>query len=698
MNASNTFVVGQCTRVRDSVFMRARAQSVDGAIRDLTHTSQNEFPPDGEIELRGARAMLKQDDWAIAKPVLDGPPRRQRWVSQTARKLLPFDDLSGLAGPDATRRLLVELGLQDGFTGEKIFRVGPEEMIVVTMTRSEDGRCRATSSDMVRLPVYRFDPAKVLVIPTPGGSVSMMEKNHQSPEIETTNWSSDADYVSQIVRSALAAEGDDQKATAAVAATLLAHADNLAALISGSGKPDPKIAHEILRSRRLGELLESRPALVTEFMAALRRAPDISARIDQEITRLTAEAIDAKRAEIRADLTASLEAEFASVRRERADKLKAELDDLEASSLQELQAKIDGERSAALSAIEVRKSALEKAVAELERSRDKLHEIRRLKIEEIDALNADAVRLASDVADRKADIDRLLRMEQVLQGASEVSAKADDGPSFPLANAAPTARPLPIGEIPDWLKASQLLTEAGRRAVAKLAALMLSGGVPVVDGPESDDVLDILSLMLAGGAMTTFDCDPTVISYDDLWRRPGAGGPTALGLALSDVRESARVRLCAIRRAELSPSRFWIDTLRRAGKRRSFPKELLLCVTRAGDDEDEAAKDPSAFRAEGWIERSAWAHALASIVDEAFPRVANVSSLPFDPPAALTVMGAAPTRLSIVDARWLAQLVPVAKSILKGDAGAFVKEVMDAISGDPKPALKLIDNGGPSRA
>ena len=89
MSTSNSFVVGQCTRMRDSVFMKARAQSVDGSMRDLTHTSQNEFPPDGEIELRGARATLKQDDWAIARPVLDGPPRRQRHTMQARNYARP---------------------------------------------------------------------------------------------------------------------------------------------------------------------------------------------------------------------------------------------------------------------------------------------------------------------------------------------------------------------------------------------------------------------------------------------------------------------------------------------------------------------------------------------------------------------------------------------------------------------------------
>jgi hypothetical protein len=698
MSASNTFVIGQCTRVRDSsIFLTVRAQSVDGALRDLSNTSHNEFPPDGEIELRGARAFLKPEDWALARPVLEGPPRRQRWVSQSAKRLLPFDDLSDLYVPESVRRLLVETGLQDGFAGEKVFRIGRDEMIVVTMIRSDDGRSRATAKDMSRLSVLHFHPAKVLVIPTPGGSISLMERG-AAAETGVVNWTGDAQYVEQIVRAALAAEDKEQRATAAVASTLLAHADKLAGRISGGGEPDPKIAHEILRSRRLGELLTSRLALVAEFMAALRRAPDISERIEQEVMRLTREAVEAKRAELSAELTASIEAEFATVRRERTSKLEAELADLEASSLHELQDKVDRERSAALSAIEVRKSGLEKAVAELEKKRDALHESNRLKTDEIGALSADFARLTSEVADRKADIDRLLRMEQILQDAGDRSAKTSEGPSFPLSSASPTAKSLAIGEIPNCLKASPLLTDAGRRGVAKLAALILSGAVPIVAGPEADDVLDVLSSMVAGGAMTAFDCDPTVISYEDLWRRPGSGALTTLGLALSDAQETRNVRLCAVRRAELSPSQFWIETLRRAARQRSLPKEFLLCVSRVGEVDGEASNDRSLFRAEGWIERNAGVQALALLDDEGFWRVADVAALPLDRAAALSAIGTSQARLSIADTRWLAQFVPVAKAVLAGEAGPFVKEILESVAAGTKPDLRVIDNRGPSHA
>ena len=164
------------------------------------------------------------------------------------------------------------------------------------------------------------------------------------------------------------------------------------------------------------------------------------------------------------------------------------------------------------------------------------------------------------------------------------------------------------------------------------------------------------------------------------------------------MQETAAVRLCAIRRSELSPFRFWIDTLRRASKLRSFPKEFLLCVTHAGDEEDEAASDPSVFHTEGWIERNAGVVALASVGNETFRRVVEISVLQSDAAAALTVIGAATARLSIADARWLAQLAPAAKAVLKGEASTFLKEVLEAVSGNPKPDLKLIDNRAPSHA
>ena len=306
MSTSNSFVVGQCTRVRDSVFMKARAQSVDGSMRDLTHTSQNEFPPDGEIELRGARATLKQDDWAIARPVLDGPPRRQRWVSQTARKLLPFEDLSGLSGPEAARRLLVETGLQDGYVGEKIFRIGAE-----TDDHGHDGpiggrqmpRHLGGYGTAADLP-FRSDEGSHDSDPGRFGFVDGEEPSIRRDRASRTGPATPS-------MSSRSCGAHSRRRTRTKRPRLRSRRrcwrtpDKLAGQLSGSGEPDPKVAQEILRSRRLGELLASRPALIAEFMSALRRDPDIAARIEQEIARLTTETVEAKRAELTAQLTAS---------------------------------------------------------------------------------------------------------------------------------------------------------------------------------------------------------------------------------------------------------------------------------------------------------------------------------------------------------------------------------------------------------
>jgi hypothetical protein len=88
MSAGKTFVVGVCTRLRDSsAFIDVRAQSIDGILHDCSQTSQKDFPPDGEVELKSARSIVKLQDWALARPALEGPPRRQRFVSTWTRRL-----------------------------------------------------------------------------------------------------------------------------------------------------------------------------------------------------------------------------------------------------------------------------------------------------------------------------------------------------------------------------------------------------------------------------------------------------------------------------------------------------------------------------------------------------------------------------------------------------------------------------------
>jgi hypothetical protein len=95
LSESDNFIVGTCTRTQNaSSFVEVKAQSIDGTIIDVSSTSHNLFGNNGEIEVRSARPAIKQGDWVLADPVLDGPPKRQRYVAATGKRLLPFEDLS----------------------------------------------------------------------------------------------------------------------------------------------------------------------------------------------------------------------------------------------------------------------------------------------------------------------------------------------------------------------------------------------------------------------------------------------------------------------------------------------------------------------------------------------------------------------------------------------------------------------------
>jgi hypothetical protein len=87
-----------------------------------------------------------------------------------------------------------------------------------------------------------------------------------------------------------------------------------------------------------------------------------------------------------------------------------------------------------------------------------------------------------------------------------------------------------------------------------------------------------------------------------------------------------------------------------------------------------------------------------AVDDEGFCRVADLAALPLDRAEALSAIGTSQSRLSIADTRWLVQFVPVAKAVLAGEAGPFVKEILESVAAGMKPDLRVIDNRGPSHA
>jgi hypothetical protein len=701
----SSFVIGICTRVRDaSAFIEPRAQSVDGEVVDISHSSHNQFPPDGEVELRGGRSMIRVGDWALARPNLDGPPGRRRFVATSSRHLLPFEDLSESYAPESARRLLVETGRQDGFEGEKIFRIAKSEIVHLIMTRGEDGHYRATSTDMKHLPVFAYDESRRHRIPTPSGSIELYEKDPASLQTSVANWSTDLEFLSQVVVAA-SAEASDRKVSQELAALILARHDEVARVLSEAQTLDPKVGHEILRSRRIADLLKSRSDLVGEFVTIWRADPGIRARLDAEIERLAAVEISARKEQIAGELTEALEREFGAIRQSRQAELEQTFLELEASMLSDLQKRIDAKENDELSNLGIRRLALEKTVSSLEQARDVLTSEHASRTEDVAALSLEAQNLASEIRTRKEDVDRLLKVQSLVEGAQSTSSSSQSfAPGLVEINW--DAPELKIAAAPDWIKECPTLTDQGRKTLGRFSSLILSGGVPVLIGGASNEFLDVAASMLSGGRLVVFDCDPTVITFDDLWTRPGGLMPTVLGLALADVRENSTVRLCAIRGADRSAAQFWIETLKYKVARGELPQGLLISVV-VLDGRSEGAepvlKGSVVFQTDDAIDP---VQALASLrlkdapaigrrinVQEHEPDQAKAASA-----LAMLLVEKVPVRSS--DARWFARLYGFAKVLLGDQADSFLRESAKQIGGDDavgKADLKLVDRG-PSNA
>jgi hypothetical protein len=265
---------------------------------------------------------------------------------------------------------------------------------------------------------------------------------------------------------------------------------------------------------------------------------------------------------------------------------------------------------------------------------------------------------------------------------------------------------LKIDAASDWIKKCPTLTDQGRGTLGKFSSLILSGGVPILIGGASNEFLDVAASMLSGGTLVVFDCDPTVITFDDLWVRPGGLMPTVLGLALADVRKNSTVRLCAIRGADRSAAQFWIETLKYKIARGELPQGLLISVV-VSDGRSEGAepvlKGSVVFQTDGTIDP---VHVLASLRLKDVPAVNRRIDIQGHEPdqakaasaLAMLLVEKVPVRSS--DARWFARLYGFAKILLGDQADSFLRESATQIGGDDavgKADLKLVDRG-PSNA
>ncbi|MET3299051.1 hypothetical protein [Bradyrhizobium diazoefficiens] len=713
-NDSSNFVVGVCTRQRGpSSFVEVRAQSLEGTITDISSSSHKLFGNNGEVEVRLARPAIKVGDWVLARPTLEGPPKRQRYVASSGRRLLPFEDLSGLYAPEAARRLLVETGRQDGFAGDKVFRIGAPSIIEVRMSISSDGRSRiGQPDDLTALPMWPYHPERRIQLPTEAGLVDLYARDAGAVQSGVVNWCSDVEFLRHVISSFVDEKADDGILKQA-AVLLSGSVELLESKLSEAERLDPRVGQEIMRSRRLSDLLKSRDDMLKDFMNVLRSDPEIKAQLAERTEQLAKEAAEVRGEAMLRDRTAALEADLQERRARGQTELEETLRDIEAAEFAAMTTRLDAARETALADITGKKAELEQEVAALtDRQAEAAAQIEAetVRVAETQARLAD---LESDLAGRKDEIDRIIRMETLLQDRGPTLAKEAKPrvPGFRAANV--PAKPIAVKDLASWVDGSNVLTASGKTQCVRALTEILAGGLPVLNGDRSDDFIAVIAECVGGGRYVSFDCDPAVITFDDLWVRPGSGSATALGDALAECDGKEAVRLCVVRNVDRAAAHLWLDTLADKLRRREIPDNMLLCLTVAGAPGDalsEILKRLPSIDTAGSMEKAAAIAAFSRRSDEGFERQIDLSTLE-RLSASDTVNAAAKLMLADVDvgfayADWFERLVSLAKALLKDEADDFIlasaKRRFPTFQGgapsNGKPGLRVIESGGASNA
>jgi hypothetical protein len=723
------YYVGSCVRFRDgTAFFDVLGQLEQNIVRELPHSSHKLFPPNGEIEFRGVAVLtLKPGDCMSFQIERYGPPGLSKFRATDARQLIPFEDLSKLGSGDKVRRLLVESGRVDGATGERMIRIDTLEMVKVRIEQSADGRWRPVrNEDSSRLPIWLYDSNYILTISDGIKSIELIDPLQSFHQMGTANWSSDAEVVRRIVKSLYRTDEPENQPRRNFADALNRYADQLERGPAGDDAVDPTAAREVVRIRKLASMLQDEQDILQTYFDTLKGDPEVKILIDGKISAAAKEAVAAEKAAMVQKLATEVDKEFAGLRARRLSELEKSIEELTSEMMS------DFDRRSAARAVEIetsanelqkrrfdaleeavgaKRSALESAVSELERRKAKLEgDSGALETTQRDL--SDAIAKLKAEEDRAIDaVQRLANVATALGHGGEPETQIYTAIPAPFDSAQLPAEKMKLQDLDAAAAQCQLLTESGKKLLVRFATLLVAGDVPVLQGSECDDFLEIAQTFISGGRCARLEADPTIISLDDLWIRPGTHAATPLRAAAVEASgENPTTQLCVISRADVSGAQFWYPALANRMLRGELPRSMLACVTIADKTSEEAkafVKACIVLDVEGAIAPKAAAVAPAVLHGPNSKRFdLDIGSRPTDISAAVPILASLASPLGIREAERVARIYVSALLTLKApDAEALARDVAAQISSSVPsnntsgtPGLKVVPLGGVIRA
>jgi hypothetical protein len=579
------------------------AARLEGTVASPLENPERLFPRRGQVEIHGVIVTkLSAGDWIRFDAAVNTRPRgpdfkavRWSWLARVAAT----DPLSS----EEARVLLSRTGWRGSeVAGRWAFRLSDGRAVVVSLRRERDGMLRMPRHSLASVAVHPLDDERLL---------RPSENDHPLYEIaddeasELLDWSEQADHIAHVVR-ALGGFGDARLDE--IIAWLELHADPTTGRVSATGAEHGP-ALDAARSGELARRLRADRDLMAEYLAAARSDPLVAAAIEEAARDGLEEERRALRADLDGELQQSRAAAVETLEQEIADlraKLGTALDDELAEIRQESAQRIEQEREAAHAALSADLADRERAaVAKLEealatRRRELEEEIARgservadLESEEetararLAAANSEIAELEGRADTLRGDLDRL----------SAASAHQARSPSaLPPGRPAPPPMPAPTGlvvrdEVCAAVRRQILLSESGRELMLELLSLMLAGEIPILTGPDVDDFLLVAGRLAAPARTAVLEADPMLVSYEDLWARPGSGAATVFASAAAAADRDGAATLAVIRGIERSGARFWYPTLRQSVG--LLPRPLLICATVVNAESEEIAALPA---------------------------------------------------------------------------------------------------------
>lgn len=589
-----------------------------GGVVELLDDAKRLFPKGGLVETQGVvHAGLSAGDWAEFDLVRNPRPHAPEYKTVHLRRLpryavLPESTLAGY------RALLTKSGWHGDRRGTLwALRISGDRVIVVDLVPGADGGLRIPRKATREVHWFACREDLVAGIPADGGREYVFLGDTSAP-LGSFDWSDESDHVAQVIRSLA---GANDPCVADLITWLELHHEE------GSGRvfaaaADHDAAEAALRSGELAERLRADRELMEAYLDAVLKDDQVRDAVaawareghGEEAERLRKELKDELERERGAGLS-QIAAQVEAKRSEEFAKVEAEAAQQAQARLAEMAAELRGEEEAHAERLRAFETDFDRRREKLEQQEAELASRLKAAQDETEAAQARLDQIRRDEAEAQGrlatvgtEVDRMLAIEGRLDAQERLpvaAAQAAEGGMGLIFHARPRAAAAKKAKL---IAHQVLLTDHGKQLLRQLATLMLAGELPLLTGGDAQALLKVAEALLCPGRSASIEADPTIISMEDLWSRPGSGAPTALAAAAEAAGDGCTA-LVTIRGIERSGARIWHPALADALRSGALPRGLLIaCVTNEPEHEEVAAlpRDAHMIEVEGALTDSAY--------------------------------------------------------------------------------------------